>query len=143
MKSKLLNADTQHTYAIVLDTGDEVIASLCAFAKKEKISAAQFTAIGAFRHCTLGFFDLDKKDYKRIEVPQQTEVLSMLGDISLYRNEPKVHAHVVLGTEDGTARGGHLLEATVRPTLEIILTESPTFLQRKMDEAAGIPLIAV
>lgn len=113
------------------------------FAKKEKISTAQFTAIGAFSRCTLGFFDLQKKDYKRIEVPEQTEVLSLLGDISLYKNEPKIHAHAVIGMEDGSTRGGHLLDAMVQPTLEIILTESPTFLQRKLDESAGIPLIAV
>ena len=67
----------------------------------------------------------------------------MTGDITLYKDEPKVHAHVVVGKEDGTAHGGHLLEAIVNPTLEIILTESPTYLQREMDEAIGIPLINV
>jgi predicted DNA-binding protein with PD1-like motif len=92
---------------------------------------------------TLGFFNFEIKDYKKINVNEQTEVLSLLGDVSLYNNKPKIHAHIVLGKEDGTAHGGHLLEGTVHPTLEIILTESPAHLERQMDEEIGIPLIKI
>jgi predicted DNA-binding protein with PD1-like motif len=71
-------------------------------------------------------------------------VLSLIGDIALDEGgKPKVHAHVVVGKADGTAHDGHLLEAHVRPTLEVILTESPKRLQRKHDKEAGIALIRV
>jgi len=69
------------------------------------------------------------------------EVLSLVGDIALHGEEPKVHAHVVLGKSDGTAWGGHLVEAHVRPTLEVILTESPVHLHRKTDPNTGLALI--
>jgi predicted DNA-binding protein with PD1-like motif len=143
MKFKLLNDDGQKTFALVLDTGDEVTSCIADFAKKQGISAAQFTGIGACSGATLGFFDIAVKEYKKIVVTEQTEVLSLLGDLSLYKNEPKLHAHVVLGKKDGTAHGGHLLQAIARPTVEIILTESPAYLKRKMDDATGIPLISI
>lgn len=141
MKSKLLNEADQKTYAIVMDPGDDVMENLKAFAKEKELSAAQFTAIGAFSEATTGFYDFEIKDYKRNIIREQTEVLSLIGDVSLYNGVPKVHAHVVLGKVDGTAHGGHLIHAIAKPTLEIILTESPTYLKRTLNHAMGLPLI--
>jgi predicted DNA-binding protein with PD1-like motif len=143
MKSKLLNEAEQKTYAVILESGEEVSENILSFVRKEKIKAAQFTAIGAVSKATLGFFDFTIKDYKKIEIDEQAEVLMLAGDVSLFNNEPKVHAHIVLGEEDGTAHGGHLIKAIVHPTLEIILTESPSFLERKMDKETGLPLIKI
>jgi len=143
MKFKLLNNEGQKTYAVVLDSGDSVMDCLNEFAKSQQLHAAAFTAIGAFSEATVGFFNFSKKDYTKISVPQQTEVLTMTGDISLYKNTPKIHAHVVLGKEDGATVGGHLIKAIAHPTLEIILTEAPAWLEREMDEESGIPLIAI
>jgi predicted DNA-binding protein with PD1-like motif len=85
---------------------------------------------------------LEKKDYDKIPVREQVEVLSLVGDITLTeKGEPKVHAHVVLGRSDGTTRGGHLVEARVRPTLEVMLIESPRHLRRKHDPQSGLALI--
>ena len=143
MKFKIINNDKQKTFAVILDSGDEVMEKMKAFAKEQKVSASQFTAIGALSEATLGFFDFAIKDYKKIEIKEQAEVLSLLGDISIYKNEYKVHAHMVLGKKDGTAHGGHLLRAITHPTLEIILTESPAYLERQMDKESGIPLIKI
>src|SRR5437868_2713555 len=140
MKSKLIN-ENPRTFAVIFETGDEVTEELKEFAKEQKLSASQFTAIGAFNEVLLGFFNFETKDYQRIPIAEQVEVLSLLGDIALEGNEPKIHAHVVLGKSDGTAHGGHLLRAHVRPTLEVILTESPRHLHRKMDSATGLALI--
>lgn len=143
MKSKLINQNGQKTYALVFETGDEVMESIQRFAGEHNLHASQFTAIGAFRDVVLGFFDFSIKDYKKIPVDEQVEVLTLAGDITLAEGKHKIHAHVVVGKEDGTTRGGHLLKAHVRPTLEVILTESPAYLQRKKDEATGLALIAL
>jgi len=143
MKTKLLTADKQKTFVVVLSSGDEVMTCLLSFAKQQQLHASQFTAIGAFSKATLGFFDFTIKDYQKIKVAEQVEVLSLTGDISLYNGEPKLHAHVVLGKRDGTAHGRHLIEATVHPTLELILTESPAYLQRVVDTNSGLPLIKI
>ena len=57
------------------------------------------------------------------------------GDVALHETKPKNHAHEVVGKRDGSAHGGHLLEAHVRPTLEVMRIESPRHLRRTM---AGI-----
>jgi predicted DNA-binding protein with PD1-like motif len=141
MKSKLINDGPQRTFAIVLDSGDEVAECLLAFAKEQRLSASQFTALGAFSEVVLGYFDWEKKDYLEIRIDEQVEVLNLTGDVALNEGEPKLHPHVVVGKRDGTAHGGHLLKARVRPTLEVILTESPAHLIRKTDPESGLALI--
>ncbi|HWB86711.1 MAG TPA: PPC domain-containing DNA-binding protein [Bryobacteraceae bacterium] len=139
MKSRKLGKGT----VLIFDTGDEVISTLTGFAKEHRISSAHFTAIGAFSSATLGYFDWQKKEYLKNQVDEQVEVVSLIGDIALDEGNPKVHAHVVVGKKDGKAMGGHLLEARVRPTLELVLEESPEELQRKFDPESGLALIKV
>jgi predicted DNA-binding protein with PD1-like motif len=143
MKSRLLNqASGQRTFVLIFETGDEVMQVLQAFAREQRLSGSHFTAIGAFEKVTLGYFELPRKDYRRIPIDEQVEVVALIGDIaSDPKGQPKVHAHVVVGRSDGSAMGGHLLEATVRPTLELVLTESPTHLQRQHDPQSGLALI--
>lgn len=141
MKSKLLSEQGGRTFAIVFASGDEVAAGLKAFAEDNRLSASHFTAIGAFERVTLGYFDWEKKDYRKIPLLEQVEVISLLGDVALDDGRPKVHAHVVVGKSDGSAHGGHLLEAYVRPTLEVVLVESPAHLRRRLDRDSGLALI--
>jgi predicted DNA-binding protein with PD1-like motif len=141
VKSKLLSEEGERTFAIVFASGDEVAGGLLKFAKENDLSAGHFTAIGAFERVMLGYFDWQQKDYRRIPLLEQVEVVSLIGDIALDKDEPKVHAHVVVGRSDGTAYGGHLLEAYVRPTLEVVLVESPTHLRRRVDQESGLALI--
>ena len=141
MKSRLLNDGPQKTWSVVFESGDEAVAGLTQFARDNRLTASQITAIGAFSDATLGYFDFEKKDYKKIPVREQVEVLSLLGDVALKDGEPKLHLHAVLGRSDGAAIGGHLMEAHVRPTLEVILTESPAHLRKRHDPATGLALI--
>lgn len=142
MKAKLLHEHQgQKTFAVIFDTGDEVVHRLLDFVKEKGLAGSHFTAIGAFSDVTLGFFDWDNKDYQKLQISEQVEVLSLIGDIALNKGEPKVHAHVVVGKSDGTAHGGHLMEAHVRPTLEVIVVESPGHLIRKTDDDTGLALI--
>jgi len=144
MKSKLINDGPQKTYVLVLDNGDEAVGCIQGFAREKGIVAAQLTGIGAFSDTMLGFFDWETKDYRKIPVKEQVEVVSLLGDIALGADgHPTLHPHVVLSRADGTAMGGHLLEAHVRPTLEVVLTESPRHLRKRKDSDSGLALIVV
>jgi predicted DNA-binding protein with PD1-like motif len=143
MRSKLLNVDPPVTYAVVLDTGDEAVAELGKFIRDHEVEAASLTAIGAFRRALLGYFDWQSKEYKRIEVEEQVEVLSLLGDVAVAQEGPTLHVHAVLGKADGSVVGGHLLEGHVRPTLEVILIQPPSYLRKRRDPATGLALIAV
>ena len=143
MRAKVLNESPERTIALILDRGDEVMSALQRFAVEHKLTASRLTAIGAFESATLGYFDWERKVYERIPVNEQVEVLSLVGDIALDGAKPKVHAHVVLGRRDGNAIGGHLLEARVRPTLEVMVIDSPEYLRRVCDPVSGIALIRI
>ena len=130
------------TYVLIFETGDELAAGLKQFASELKISAGSFTAIGAFSSVRLGWFNWETKKYDNaVVLDEQVELLSMIGDIAMKDEEPQVHAHVVIGKSDGTAHGGHLLKAHVRPTCEVVLTESPAHLQKRIDPESGLALI--
>ncbi len=144
MRDKQLTADDQaeRTWALILEPGEDPVSCIESFASDHRLSAAHLTAIGAFAHVTLGWFDWDAKDYREIVLDEQLEVLSLVGDIALKDGEPSLHAHVVVGSRDGNARGGHLLGARVRPTLEVILTEAPAHLRKRHDPESGLALIS-
>ncbi len=143
MKSKLVNDGPQKTFVLVLEKGDEAVASIEGFIRERGVGAAQLTGIGAFSDAVLGFFDWETKAYRKIPVREQVEVVSLLGDVAVGPDgEPSLHPHVVVARSDGTAMGGHLMEAHVRPTLEVVLTESPRHLHKRKDEETGLALIA-
>ena len=145
MKSKLVTArEEAQVHVVVLDSGEEAFATLARFAGEAGISAASLTAIGAFERATVGWFDMASKSYRKIEVNEQCEVLSAIGDVAVGDDgKPSLHVHIVLGLADGSTRGGHLLAGTVRPTLEVVLTEVPAVLRRKKKPDLGIALIDI
>ena len=138
---KVHEAQGLRIFVAVLEIGDEVTDCLTRLAREERLTAAQVSAIGAFETATLAFFDWEKKEYEKIPVQEQTEVLSLAGDIADEKGEPKLHLHAVLGRRGGATIGGHLMQARVRPTLELIVTESPAHLRRVHDEQSGLALI--
>ncbi|MCC2690619.1 MAG: hypothetical protein K0S21_3422 [Rhizobiaceae bacterium] len=143
MQARLLAENGgMRTFALVLETGDEVMACLESFANAEGLSAAQFSGIGAFSSAALAYFDWDKKAYVKIPVDEQVEVASLNGDVALTPDGDRaIHIHAVLGRRDGTALAGHLVEGRARPTLEIVLTEPPTHLRKRHDPESGLTLI--
>lgn len=139
---RLHRAGGAETWILVLETGDEAMACLRRFASEEALDAASFKAIGAFERARLAFFDFDTKAYEPIPVDEQTEVASLTGDIALDpEGLPAVHVHAVLGRRDGSALAGHLEMGLVRPTLEIVLTESPAVMRKRLDADSGLALI--
>lgn len=143
MQVKQIRTDAGRQFVVVLDTGEEAVGCLLAFARKNDVAGGEFTALGAFEDAILGFFDIAKKEYERISLNEQTEVVSMVGNFATEDGEARLHPHVVVSKRDGSAWGGHLLEAHVRPTLEVVVTEVPAHLRRKTDPETGLPLLSV
>jgi uncharacterized protein len=144
MQSTLLHEDAgKRTFAVVLRTGEEAMHCLQEFAARERLGASQITAIGALSGGKLAFFDWESKTYLPIRVEEQVEVASLVGDIAIGPDGKRsVHVHAVPGRRNGTAMAGHLQEARVRPTLEIIVTESPRHLCKIKDPESGLTLIS-
>jgi predicted DNA-binding protein with PD1-like motif len=144
MRSRQLHeVDGLRTYAVVMDKGDDAVEELVRFARENSVAGAGLTAVGACREATLGYFDPEALAYQDIPVTEQTEVLSFTGDIALQNSDPALHAHAVLGRRDGSTVGGHVQRLIVWPTLEVIVTEAPVHLHKKVDEETGLALVAV
>ena len=143
MKSRLVWEQAgERTFVAVLDAGDEAFATITDFANRHSLGGASLTAIGAFERATVGWFDLRAKTYRPIEIDQQCEGLTLLGDIAIGDDgRASLHMHAVLGLRDGTTRGGHFLKGIVRPTLEVTIVETPTHLRRRKQPGLGIALI--
>jgi uncharacterized protein len=142
MQVQLLSqGETTKQYAVIFYQGDEAFSGLVEFAEKYQVTSAHFTAIGALNGATLGWFDPQRKMYKKIPINGQHEVIGMSGDIALYQGKPVVHTHMVVGNCDGTTRAGHVLDAYVSPTLEVMVTVDPITMQKRLDPATDLTLI--
>jgi predicted DNA-binding protein with PD1-like motif len=142
MQVQLLNpGEPTKQYAVIFYEGDEAFSGLLEFAEKYQVTSAHFTAIGALSGATLGWFDPQRKMYKKIPVVGQHEVIGMSGDIALYKGKPVVHTHMVVGNPDGTTLAGHVLDAYVSPTLEVMVTVDPATMQKRFDPATDLTLI--
>lgn len=142
MQSKLLFEENKlRTFALVFDKNDEVLPLLLQFAAENSIGGARLSGIGAFQRVRLGYFDRDRRDYQPIEINEQVELLSCVGNLARSNGKAKLHVHVIVGKRDGTAHGGHLLGGSVWPTIEVMVVETPAYLQRTMDETTGLALL--
>jgi predicted DNA-binding protein with PD1-like motif len=142
MQVQLLSENNgRKEYAVIFSKGDEAFSGLSEFAQKFQIASAHFTAIGALHGATLAWFSPERKMYKKIPVEGQLEVASMIGDIALFKGKPVVHTHMVVGLPDGTTRAGHVLEAHVWPTLEVMVTVEPKAMRKSLDPETGLTLI--
>jgi len=131
-------------WVAILDPGEEVKSTLLRFAADEQLLGASFVALGAFERAVISYFEWEKKFYKPIPIDHQVEVITLVGDIVRNeKDEPDLHAHCVLGLPDGSTRGGHLLEAIVRPTLEVTITPTPAHLARRKRPNLGVALIDI
>jgi predicted DNA-binding protein with PD1-like motif len=143
MKHRLVwEAAGERTFVLVLDPGEEAFAAIKGFAADQGLSGASLTAVGAFERATVAWFDFEAKAYRPIEIEEQCEALSLIGDVALDDGGgPALHIHAVLGLSDGGTRGGHLISAIVRPTLEVVLVETPAHLRRRQRRDLGVALI--
>ncbi|MEJ8672237.1 PPC domain-containing DNA-binding protein [Streptomyces sp. MS1.AVA.1] len=141
MKWQQVEASPASVYVLVPAPGEDALAEITGFAREYGLGASQVTAVGAFSRAVVGWFDRAAKDYRRIAVDEQCEVLSLLGDIAVGEDGPTAHLHAVLGLSDGTTRGGHLLEGRVWPTLEVIVRDSPAALAKIHRPELGLALI--
>ncbi|HLR76620.1 MAG TPA: PPC domain-containing DNA-binding protein [Balneolaceae bacterium] len=143
MKSKQLHDETEgkRNWVLAYKKGDRIVQELMNFAENQNLKSAYFMAIGALKEATLAYFDWEKKEYQDISIDEQVEVLSLIGNISKKGDDYKIHIHVTLGREDGSVRGGHLKEGTVRPTLELFLNEGAKKITKSKDEETGLALM--
>ena len=132
---------TDQGWLLRLDAGEEIIASLQAFATAHGIVGGVITGIGAVGETELGFFVRESRSYIRRTFTGDHEILSLLGNFSMLDGAPFPHCHLILCGEDFTAHGGHLFKGLVTVTCEIhILTASRTIVRTPRPDLGFHPL---
>ncbi|HWE50407.1 MAG TPA: PPC domain-containing DNA-binding protein [Bryobacteraceae bacterium] len=112
------------SFQILLSKGDEVASGLLDFAEKNHVKYAHFTAIGAFDHAVLGWYDPAKRAQKKNPIDEEVEVSSFVGNITPdSKGNPVVHAHCVVALSDGRAMAGHFIEGHVSLVMQVYLDE--------------------
>jgi predicted DNA-binding protein with PD1-like motif len=133
--------ESKGSYFIRLYKDENVFSTLEAFAKERSFSCGTLNGIGALKNCELGFYHLDTKTYDRKLFPEEAELLSLAGNLSLLEGKPFFHIHTVLGASDFSTYGGHLFNADVAVTAEIIFRPLDLEIERTKDEEIGLNLL--
>lgn len=127
----------------VLKKGEELVASLTDFAKKERVKGAWIFIVGACDEVEVGYYDLKAKEYKFKKYNQDLEILNIQGNLSWSGDEPKIHLHGTFAGEDGKAFGGHVKSLKVSATCEVFVHDwfGAERIERKHDGSIGLPLL--
>jgi hypothetical protein len=142
VKVKLISGNnTSKTYAIIFAAGDEVMSGLTEFAQNYHVTSAHFTAIGDVQTAKVGWYDMSRKMFKVINISSPSEITSLIGDIAVYNGKPVVHAHINVADSTGMVHGGHLFEAFIAPTLEVMMTVEPETLYKKLNQEFDVSVI--
>lgn len=128
-------------YFLRLEKGEEIINTLKNFSKEKKVKGAFFYGIGAGKNFTIGFYDLEKKEYLKKEYKEEGEILSLIGNISHLEKDIFIHTHIIFSDKNFNLLGGHLFSGEITATLEIFLILINKKLLRKNFPDIGLNLI--
>ena len=130
------------TYIVRMDRGEEILEELRVFAEKEGIRLASVTALGAVKDFTVGVFDTAAKVYKSNRFQGVYEIVSLVGTINTKDGAFYCHLHMCAADQEGHAFGGHLNEAVVSATCELVVTCLPGQTDRVFSDEIGLNLIS-
>jgi predicted DNA-binding protein with PD1-like motif len=124
-----------------LEMGERIIETLTALCASENIRAASISGVGTCVRAELGSLDWESKTHRPRLIEEHCEIAALVGNVSRQEGRPVVHLHATLADAECRAYGGHLREAVVQATAEIIITILPGELPRSKDPATGLNLI--
>ena len=130
------------TYIVRMDPGEEILGQLRVFAEAEQVKLASVTALGAVKDFTVGVFDTGAKVYKSNRFQGVYEIVSLVGTINTMDGAFYCHLHMCAADQEGRAFGGHLNEAVISATCELVITCLPGRTDRVFSDEVGLNLIA-
>jgi len=123
---------------IRLDPGDEICDALRQVAQQEQLELAKVQGLGAVKRVVMGVYNVTTQQYKANTVEGVFEMLSLTGTIDTMKEDFYSHLHIVIGDEAGHAYGGHLNEAVISATAEIVLTKLAGKVDREKSAKTGL-----
>ena len=123
---------------VSLQSGDLINKSLTEISVKENISNAWINGIGAIDSVEVGYMDVVNKKYQKRNFNDNYELISLIGNITIKDGVPFVHTHITFSDTEYKVFGGHLFDAKITATGEIILTVANSKIDRQFNENVGI-----
>ena len=130
----------ENTIVARIDKGEEILEQIKTIAQKENIKLAAVRALGAVNDFTVGVFKTAQKEYRSNSFSGDFEIVSLTGTINTMDNEFYCHLHMSAGNEKGEVFGGHLNQAFVSATCEMVITVIDGTVDRYYDEEIGLNL---
>ncbi len=127
-------------FVVRIDKGEEIVAQVLELAKREHIALASVQALGAVNRFTAGVFDTQKKQFAGHTFEGCFEIVSLTGTLTTMDGKPYCHLHMSAGDEQGHVFGGHLNEAFVSATCEMVVLPMAGQVERAFDEETGLNL---
>lgn len=129
-------------YVVRLNKGEEIISELKELCKNENIKLAEITGLGASNLVEIGVFNPETKEYKTEIFQGMFEITSLIGNATRKDGEVYLHLHINFGDETGAVRGGHLVQAKISATGEIIVRKIEGEVGRKLNDEIGLNLLS-
>jgi uncharacterized protein len=123
MKVEPLPAVPSRTFRVDFSTGDELMSGMTEFAEKNNLKTSEVRGLGGIASAVVSAYDPEKGAFKRFNIDQKGELVSLQGEITIQNGKPAFHAHVVFVLVDGTVHGGHLVELHVNPVANLFVSE--------------------
>lgn len=128
-------------YLIRLFKNEKILETLQSFCMEKTVKSGFINALGAVSFATLGYYNLSKKKYLWRDFGGDFEVTSLIGNIAILEDKVFIHAHVNLSNRNFGVFGGHLKEAIVGATLEVMLIPGEGAVIREFDDEIGLNLL--
>lgn len=128
------------TFVVRLDRGEEIVEQVKALAEKEQIKLASVQALGAVNDFTVGVYNTETKVYASNRFQGAFEIVSLTGTIDTMDGQGYLHLHMSAGDSQGRVFGGHLNEAHISATCELVIRCIGGEIDRAYDERTGLNL---
>ncbi|MBA7522284.1 hypothetical protein ES705_14402 [subsurface metagenome] len=127
-----------------VEPDEDLIDSIIQMIKIHNLKSGLINCIGALKKYTLGYLDIDSKEYLKKTFDEYVELVSCMGNISFKDGEPIVHLHLSVGTKDYNIFGGHLFQPSiVSITGEVYIFEIDKKLNRVIDPRFDLSLLDI
>ena len=121
-----------------MDKGEEILTGLEKVVRQEGITLGQVQALGAVSKVTAGLYNVEKQEYSKTTLTGDFEIVSLTGTVDTMNGEYYSHLHISVSDHNFQVWGGHLNEAVVSGTCELVLTIIPGSIDRRKDPQVGL-----